>query len=234
MYPQPPPPSVSLLLFFLSTEQRRVDMRPTCMATREQVSGAFDQLQDQTCPALPCVHSSDWSCRIVKPQTTKDAHPHMFSLLIVQARAHTKHWACDLCVGSAHSGVACLPDTREREWDGVCDFPFLALFFFAFDSKMDDCNHRSHQWDRVEVYGAARHSHGKPAVRLMRHAAMGTVCCLFVWGFCCFICIFFFLSPLCVAFWCKEHESFLIKYAHALWKGQRGRVFTFHNIASLL
>lgn len=57
--PTPPPPPVSLLLFFLSTEQRHVDMRPTCMATREQVSGAFDQLQDQTCPQLPRVHSSD-------------------------------------------------------------------------------------------------------------------------------------------------------------------------------
>lgn len=55
----PPPLSVSPFLFFLSTEQRHVDMRPVCTATRERVSGAFDQLQDQTCPRLPCVHSSD-------------------------------------------------------------------------------------------------------------------------------------------------------------------------------
>ena len=98
---------------------------------------------------------------------------------------HTSMGTCTMqrdwspCVGSAHSRVACLLDTREREWDGVCDFPFLALSF-SFDSKMDDCNHRSHQWDRVEVYGAARHSHGKPAIRLMCHAAMGTMRCLFV------------------------------------------------------
>lgn len=41
------------LLFFLSIEQRRVDMRLLASATRERVSGAFDQLQDQTRPPLP-------------------------------------------------------------------------------------------------------------------------------------------------------------------------------------
>ena len=192
-------PPVSLLLFFLSTEQRHVDMRPACTATRERVSGAFDQLQDQTCPQLPRVHSSDWSCSIMGRHRQPKMHTHTCSLHRSYKHKHTHthplQRACVPCVGSSHSGVACLLDTREREGDGVCDFPFLALFFFAFDSKMDDCNHRSHQWDRVEVYGAARHSHGKPAVRLLRRAAMGTLCCLFVWGFCCFICIFPLSAP---------------------------------------
>lgn len=145
----------------------------------------------------PRVHSSDWSCSIVQAQTTKDAHPHMFSLLIIQARAHTQ------CRGpvvhvSALLTLGCLVCwTQGSESEMVCAIsPFLPFFFFffAFDSKMDDCNHRSHQWDRVEVYGAVRHSHGKPAFRLMQRAAMGTLCCLFVEGFCCFICIF--LAPL--------------------------------------
>lgn len=57
---------------------------------------------------------------------------------------------------ATHSGVACLSDTREQEREMVCATspplplplhppPLLFFFFFAFDSKMDDCNHRSHQ-----------------------------------------------------------------------------------------
>lgn len=180
-------------------------MRPTCMATREQVSGAFDQLQDQTCPQLPCVHSSDWSCSIMgkhrQPKmhthacslcrSYKHGHTHKYKYAHTQRRGPVVHVLAPLTVG----WLVCQTQERERkrERDGVCDFPFLALFS-AFDSKMDDCNHRSHQWDKMEVYGAVRHSHGNPAVRLLRHAAMGTLGCLFVQGFCCFICIFPF-SP---------------------------------------
>lgn len=95
----------------------------------------------------------------------------------------------DLSVG--HKGV------REREREMVCVIsPFLP--FFAFDSKMDDCNHRSHQWDKMEVYGAARHSHGNPAVRLLHHAAMGTLRCLFVEGF---VVSYAFSSPFSPPLW---------------------------------
>lgn len=110
--------------------------------------------------------------------------------------------------------------------------PFLPSF--AFDSKMDDCNHKSHQWDKMEVYGAVRHIHGNPPVRLLHHATMGTVCCLFVKGFCCFICICLSFPLLCSALWCAQHESVLIKYVQAVWKGRRRQVFTFHSIVSLL
>lgn len=191
--------SVSLLLFFLSTEQRRVDMRARSHDHKGTSLWCFWSAarSDMSTASPPRVHSSDWSCSIVQAQTTKDAHPHMFSLLIIQARAHTQ------CRGpvvhvSALLTLGCLVCwTQGSESEMVCAIsPFLPFFFFffAFDSKMDDCNHRSHQWDRVEVYGAVRHSHGKPAFRLMQRAAMGTLCCLFVEGFCCFICIF--LAPL--------------------------------------
>lgn len=48
-------------------------------------------------------------------------------------------------------------------------FPPFLPFFVAFDSKMDDPNHTGAisetEW---KVHGPARHSHGKPTVRLLR------------------------------------------------------------------
>lgn len=160
---------------------------------------------------------------LIMQHGAKDAHPLMFPLLIIRAWTHMQTWACfffGLRVGSALGGVALSPDTRERKWDGVCDFfPTFLPFFFAFDSKMDDCNHRSHQWDRAKVYRAGRHSHGKPAVRLMCHAAMGTMHCLFVWGVLLFHMHFLTHThththppSISAAFSYTLHESLLIKH----------------------
>lgn len=191
--------SVSLLLFFLSTEQRRVDMRARSHDHKGTSLWCFWSAarSDMSTASPPC--TLQWLIMQYSAGTDNQrcTPTHVLAVNHTSPGTHTMQRACGPCVGSAHIGVPCLLDTRERERDGVCDFPFLALlffFFFAFDSKMDDCNHRSHQWDRVEVYGAVRHSHGKPAFRLMQRAAMGTLCCLFVEGFCCFICIF--LAPL--------------------------------------
>lgn len=172
-------------------------------------------------------------------QTTKDAHPHMFSLDHISIGTHTYkhshtlsrrpvvHVLALLTVG----WLVCWTQGSEREMVCVIS-PFLS--FSAFDSKMDDCNHRSHQWDRVEVYGAGRHSHGKPAVRLPHCAAMGTLCCLFVLRFCYFICIF--LSPLlCTAFWSTVHEKLPREICVGCVRGmEKNSIFTFHKIVSLL
>lgn len=54
---------------------------------------------------------------------------HVLAVNHTSPGTHTMQRACGPCVGSAHIGVPCLLDTRERERDGVCDFPFLALLF---------------------------------------------------------------------------------------------------------
>lgn len=69
----------------------------------------------------------------------------------MQTCTHTRtctHGGTEGCVLARHSGVACLLDTREREGEMAFlispSLPFF-FFFFASDSKMDDCNHRNHQ-----------------------------------------------------------------------------------------
>jgi len=120
-------------------------------------------------------------------QTTKDAHPHTCSLCrsynheYTHTEAYIQTHTVQVLALLTAGWLVCWARGSEREMVCVI-YPFLPPFF-ASDSKMDDCNHRSHQWDRVEVYGAVRHSHGKPAVRLLHRAAMGTLRCLFVWGF---------------------------------------------------
>lgn len=173
-------------------------------ATRERVSGAFDQLQDQTCPPLPRAHSSDWSCSIMGRHRQPKMHTHACSLCRSYKHEHTQmqththtHNAGGLrsvCWHDTVGWLVCWTRGSGRAREMACVISPSLPFFFASDSKMDDCNHRNHQWDKMEVYGAARHSHGNPPVRLLRRTAMGTPRCLFVWGFCCFICIFLFSS----------------------------------------
>lgn len=159
--PPPPPLSVSLLLFFLSTEQRHVDMRPACTATREQVSGAFDQLQDQTCPPLPRVHSSDWSCSIMgrHRQPKMHTHTHVLSVDRITMSTHTqrhtyKHtrykcWLCSQWGGlfAGHEGV------RERwcVWFTLSCPLFLPLtvrWMIAITGAISETEWRSMgQWD---------------------------------------------------------------------------------------
>ncbi len=113
------------------------------------------------------------------------------------ACTHPMQRACGPCVDSTHSGVACLLDTRERERDGVCDFPFLALFFLPLTVR----------W-MIAITGAISETEWRTMGQ--RDTAMGNQpsdyctalpwehCCLFVKGFCCFLCFFLSLFPFSV------------------------------------
>lgn len=192
--------SVSLLLFFLSTEQRRVDMRARLHGHKGTSLWCFWSAarSDMSTASPPCTLQWLIMQHSAGTDNQRCTSPHVLAVNHTSMGTHTMqgpvvHVLALLTLGC----LVCWTQGSESEMVCVIS-PFLPFFFFffAFDSKMDDCNHRSHQWDRVEVYGAVRHSHGKPAFRLMQRAAMGTLCCLFVEGFCCFICIFFSPPPL--------------------------------------
>lgn len=105
----------------------------------------------------PCAHSSDWSCSIMGSHRQPKMHTHTCSLCRSYKHGHTHanththpvERACGPCVGSAHSGVACLLDTRERErwcvWFPLsCPFlPLTVRWMIAITGAINETEWRS-------------------------------------------------------------------------------------------